>query len=87
MDNMNYLEKTHIDKIQKVYHDYVEMDRFSKVITNQEIIDNNCLLSIQTYIDTLATDEPTLTIEESLQQWQSHSISTNSIVQTLSNLL
>ena len=87
MDNMNYLEKTHIDKIQKVYHDYVEMDKFSKVITNQEITDNNCLLSIQTYIDTLSTDEPTLTIEESLQHWQSQSMSTNSIVQTLSNLL
>ena len=87
MDNMNYLEKTHIDKIQKVYHDYVEMDKFSKVITNQEITDNNCLLSIQTYIDTLSTDEPTLTIEESLEHWQSQSMSTNSIVQTLSNLL
>ena len=56
MDNMNYLEKTHIDKIQKVYHDYVEMDRFSKVITNQEIIDNGYSKELAKQIsDDLAT--------------------------------
>ena len=86
-DNMNYLDNAHIDKIQKVYHNYTEIDKFSKVITNQEISNGNWLLSIQAYIDTLTIDEPTLTVEKSLQQWQSQSISTNSIVQTLSNLL
>ena len=86
-DNMNYLDNAHIDKIQKVYHNYTEIDKFSKVITNQEISNGNWLLSIQAYIDTLTTDEPTLTVEKSLQQWRSQSISTNSIVQTLSNLL
>lgn len=86
-DNMNYLDNAHIDKIQKVYHNYTEIDKFSKVITNQEISNGNWLLSIQAYIDTLTTDEPTLKVEKSLQQWQNQSISTNSIVQTLSNLL
>lgn len=86
-DNMNYLDNAHIDKIQKVYHNYTEIDKFSKVITNQEISNGNWLLSIQAYIDTLTTDETTLTVEKSLQQWQRQSISTNSIVQTLSNLL
>lgn len=86
-DNMNYLDNAHIDKIQKVYHNYAEIDKFSKVITNQEISNGNWLLSIQAYIDTLTIDEPTLTVEKSLQQWQSQSIFTNSIVQTLSNLL
>lgn len=86
-DNMNYLDNAHIDKIQKVYHNYTEIDKFSKVITNQEISNGNWLLSIQAYIDTLTTDEPTLTVEKSLQQWQNQSISTKSIVQTLSNLL
>ena len=86
-DNMNYLDNAHIDKIQKVYHNYTEIDKFSKVITNQEISNGNWLLSIQAYIDTLTTEETTLTVEKSLQQWQRQSISTNSIVQTLSNLL
>ena len=87
MDNMNYLDKAHIDKIQKVYHNYTEVDKFSRVVTNQEISDSNWLLSIQTYVDTLTIDEPILTIEESLQQWQSQSTSTNSLIESLSNLL
>ena len=87
MDNMNYLDKAHIDKIQKVYHNYTEVDKFSKVVTNQEISDSNWLLSIQTYVDTLTTDASILTIEESLQQWQSQSTSTNSLIESLSNLL
>ena len=53
-----FLKKAHIERINKAYQDNVEEEGFSKIVSNNDILDKNKgNLSIQLYIKTLSEKE------------------------------
>jgi type I restriction enzyme M protein len=44
-----WLEPKHIDKISKAYWNYLDIDGFTKVVSNRETLENNGNLNIQLY--------------------------------------
>ena len=47
----NQLTEEQLSRIVRTYHNYQHVDRFARVVTAQELINNDCNLSIARYID------------------------------------
>ena len=55
---LNYLEEDHIKKIVDCYLNKTTIDKFSKMVTIEEIEDNEYNLNIPRYVDTFEEEEP-----------------------------
>lgn len=64
----SYLEESHIKKIAGAYLNYEEIDKFSKVVSNKDVLANDGELTISLYLPEENTDE-ILTIEENVDAW------------------
>lgn len=63
----NKLEEKHADKIVDTYVNRKEIEKFSRLVTPEEIIENDFNLNITRYVDTFVEEEPVdilATIEE-----------------------
>ncbi len=84
----SYLENAHIRKIAETYFKYKEIDGFSKIVKNEDLLDNDSLLSIQSYVSTNMSDI-VHDVGESMKAWleSSNRIHTevNSLLQMLEN--
>jgi type I restriction enzyme M protein len=54
----NYLEPEHIEKIVSAYREFDEIPAFAKVVSRQELADNDDNLNIRRYVDTTPPPEP-----------------------------
>jgi type I restriction enzyme M protein len=63
----NIMESKHIDKIFDAYNNRREIDKFSRLVSLQEIADNDYNLNITRYIDTFQEEE-TIDIAANLEQ-------------------
>lgn len=79
----SYLENSHIKKIVEAYLQYSDKDGFAKVISNDDILENRSLLSIQSYVETIITREE-YDVERSMNVWKQTSSGT---IMELSKLL
>ena len=79
----SYLENSHIKKIVEAYLQYSDKDGFAKVISNDDILENRSLLSIQSYVETIITREE-YDVERSMNVWEQTSSGT---IMELSKLL
>ena len=61
----SYLEGNHILRILDGYRNYCQIDYFSEVISNEDILNNKSLLSIQSYVKQKCTNE-IYTLDESI---------------------
>jgi type I restriction enzyme M protein len=55
---LNVLDPEHIDKIVNCYLDKTTIDKFSRMVTIEEIKDNDYNLNIPRYVDTFEEEEP-----------------------------
>lgn len=55
--NQNKLSEENIEKIISTYRDRKEIDKYSKLVSLDEIIKNDCNLNITRYVDTFDDDE------------------------------
>ena len=55
--NKNKLKDENIQKILKTHIERVDVDHFCKVITNDDVIANDCNLSISAYVEPENTEE------------------------------
>lgn len=71
----SYLEERHIQKIASAYQDYEDEDGFSKIVTIDDIAQNNFSLSIPLYVNNSAKveDEEVHSISEYYEDWLSAS--------------
>ena len=71
----SYLEERHIQKIASAYQDYEDEDGFSKIVTIDDIAENNFSLSIPLYVNNSAKveDEEARFISEYYEDWLSAS--------------
>jgi type I restriction enzyme M protein len=67
----SYLEDKHIEKIANAYAEYKDIDNFARVVTNQEIENNNCSLNISLYAHICSTTECVIekTVEQLSTEW------------------
>jgi type I restriction enzyme M protein len=54
----NFLEPQHIEKIVSAYREFDDIPAFAKVVTRQELADNDDNLNIRRYVDTTPPPEP-----------------------------
>lgn len=63
----NILTEEHIDKIYNTYHTLKEIDKFSRLVSPDEIKENDYNLNITRYVDTFVEEEP-IDIQASLKE-------------------
>lgn len=71
--NIAFLEDKHINKIYKTYHNFKDIENFSKVVSNKEIIENKGSLNIAQYLSNVDTSEPYLSLAKALKNWEEQS--------------
>ena len=83
----SYLEEKHIEKITTAYNDYEDKVGFAKVVTIQEIQNNNCSLNISLYVNKSQSTEDGMNTDLCISQWLNSSCelnnSLNEIIQSL----
>lgn len=72
----SYLEEGHIKKIASAYENYEEIEKFSKVVSTKDVLENDGELTISLYLPEENTDE-IVTIEEAVDTWSEISERTN----------
>ena len=64
----SYLEDNHIKKIADAYANYEEIEKFSKIVSNKDVLANDSELTISLYLPEENTDE-IITIGEAVDNW------------------
>ena len=71
---ISYLMDHHIDKIFKNYHNYHDVEGFSKVISNDEVLKNNGSLLVTNYVQSSRIQERNVEpFEDVFQHWDNTS--------------
>ena len=81
----SYLDESQIQKILNAYNGFVDIDGFAKVVTNEEIIQANSVLSISYYVEGI--DDEDFDIDDSLQNWKKSSNAFNNEFESLFDLI
>jgi type I restriction enzyme M protein len=71
--NIAYLEQQHIDKIFNSYKKFENIDGFSKVVPNKEVLENKGSLNIAQYVSNVDTENKQKSIDEALLDWNNQS--------------
>lgn len=71
--NIAFLEEKHIDKIYNNYKNFVDVDGFSKVVSTEDILENNGSLNIAQYVSNVDNDIEQISIQEALEDWNKQS--------------
>lgn len=82
----SYLEDTHIKKIVDCYRSYRDIEGFSAIINNYDILSNKSLISIQSYVQTQSASD-ILNFAEAIEGWQEQSTIMQSEIVRLTELL
>ena len=71
---ISYLLESHIEKIYKAYSDYQNIDGFSRVVSNEDIMINDGSLLVTNYIkSTRISDASTIDIVDVVANWSENS--------------
>ncbi|MGP1436224.1 MAG: type I restriction-modification system subunit M [Phocaeicola sp.] len=81
----SYLDESQIQKILNAYNGFVDIDGFAKVVTNEEIIEANSVLSISYYVEGI--NDEGFDIDDSIQNWKCSSESLNNEFELLVNMI
>ncbi|WP_244664412.1 class I SAM-dependent DNA methyltransferase [Pseudoalteromonas sp. bablab_jr010] len=86
--NISYLLEHHINKIYEAYSSYKDIEGFAKVVTNEEILENDASLLVTNYLKSKRyISESSLCFEEIYSHWESSRIeSCDSISDLISNV-
>ena len=85
--NIAFLETNHIEKIYHSYLDFKDVDDFSKVVTNDEVIASKGSLNIAQYVSNVSTTEEKLSLTEAITNWNQQSIELEKSMQELFQIL
>lgn len=81
----SYLDESQISKILNAYNGFEDIEGFAKVVTNDDILKANSVLSISYYVEGI--DDESIDIDESLLTWEERSQSFNFEFQALQKLI
>lgn len=81
---ISYLLDEHIQKIFNAYNNYVDIEGFARVVGVEEIQSNDSSLLVTKYVKSSRLEnDSTTSLEESLEKWESNSISFNKNMKSL----
>ena len=84
----SYLTEEHINKIATAYHNAEDIERFCKVVSNKDLIDNGSDLSIQKIVFLDGTNfEKILSLKDSYSEWEEQSNNTKKEFDTLITII
>ena len=84
----SYLEEEHITKIANTYLNFVEINQFSKVVSNKEILEKDASLSVNLYVNNSDIEViGDLEIESALDDWFNSSRKLSKGIHAISCLL
>ena len=84
----SYLEEEHITKIANTYLNFDEINQFSKVVNNKEILEKEASLSVNLYVNNSEVETiDDLEIESALDDWFNSSTKLSKSINTINNLL
>lgn len=84
----SYLEPKHIEKITEAYFDFAEIEKFSKIIDNDEILNHNAKLSVALYVkNNNFADNDELDLEEESEDLFAQLIKDNESIDKLLKML
>lgn len=81
----SYLDDSQIHKILNAYNGFADINGFAKVVTNEEIIEANSVLSISYYVEGI--DDESFDLDDSLLNWKERSNSLNNEFELLINMI
>ena len=81
----SYLDESQIEKILNAYNGFADIDGFAKVVTNEEILEANSVLSISYYVEGIDDDD--FDLDDSLQNWKDGSESFNKEFESLVKMI
>lgn len=84
-NSQSYLDDFQINKILNAYNDFEDIEGFAKVVTNEDILKSDSVLSISYYVEGI--EEPEVDFEESYTSWQKSSMLFNKEIYSLSKLI
>lgn len=84
-NSQSYLDDSQINKILNAYNDFEDIEGFAKVVTNEDILKSDSVLSISYYVEGI--EEPEVDFEESYTSWQESSMLFNKEIYSLSKLI
>jgi type I restriction enzyme M protein len=68
--NIAYLENKHIQRIYNSYKSFSDEAGFTKIVTNETIIENKGSLNIAQYLSNVAIDENKLSFDDAFSNWE-----------------
>jgi type I restriction enzyme M protein len=67
----SHLDENHIRKIFSAYKEYKDIPGFARIVSGEEILQNNATLSIPVYVSrNQATQEETVSLQSAIMQWE-----------------
>ncbi|TXS90880.1 SAM-dependent DNA methyltransferase [Parahaliea maris] len=73
---ISYLLDQHIEKIYKAYSNYEDVDDFCRVVSNEDIKENDCSLLVTNYIKSSRISDPTdIEFNDAYSAWEKSTIS------------
>lgn len=63
------LSGEHVDKIVNQFVEYTDLERYARVVDMDEIKENDFVLNITRYVDTLESEEE-IDLEEAVREWR-----------------
>lgn len=85
--NIAFLEKAHIDKVFKSYQNFTDEEGLCKVVSKEEVLNNNGSLNIAQYVSNVDAEHIQISLDEALAKWEKSSTelkkSMNELFQTL----
>lgn len=84
-NSQSYLDDSQINKILNAYNDFEDIEGFAKVVTNEDILKSDSVLSISYYVEGI--EEPEVDFEESYASWKESSMLFNKEIYSLSKLI
>lgn len=85
--NIAFLEQEHIDKIFNAYNDFKDIEDFAKVVPIEEILENKGSLNIAQFLSNVNTNNPILSVNDALSNWEEQSKTLNKSMNELFEIL
>ena len=83
----SYLEERHIKRIASVYHDFSEIEGFSKTATIREIEENKSKLSVALYVNHDDEEAETVETADCISEWSKTSMDVSKALNELNQML
>jgi type I restriction enzyme M protein len=71
--NIAYLEEKHIQRIYNSYKSFTDEDGFTKIVTNETIIENKGSLNIAQYLSNVTIDVNKMSFKDAFSNWETNS--------------